>query len=375
MKELAVVPRGASDSRDAPRGTTRALGTIAIVAVLALSLGIAWLALDLVLTFFAGVLAAVFLRGVANLVHRFVGVPEGSSLLVGGLALLMFATIATRLLSHSVVAQVDDLSANLPLAVTRLRGQVESQPWGQWLLTNMPDPDLLLPQQKGIMSMTTSALSGTLGILATAAVVLFLGIYLAATPEVYRDGALRLVPRARRARAAQVMDEMAHALRWWLVGKLIAMSVIGVATTLGLLALGIAAPIALGLIAAVLTFVPNFGPFLAATPAILLGLLSGPMVALWVAFLYLSIQMVESYVVTPLVQERTVSLPPGLTIGAQVVLGVAAGLLGLALATPLVAAGLVATKRLYVEDALDDHGVGGEQPPLANSGPASSVVG
>jgi predicted PurR-regulated permease PerM len=86
----------------------------------------------------------------------------------------------------------------------------------------------------------------------------------------------------------------------------------------------------------------------------LLDLLSGPMTAVWVGLLYLGIQVVESYVVTPLIQERTVSLPPGLTIAAQVVLGVAAGVFGLALATPLVTAVLVATKRLYVEDFVGD---------------------
>jgi predicted PurR-regulated permease PerM len=185
-------------------------------------------------------------------------------------------------------------------------------------------------------------------------VILFLGHYLAADPATYRKGALRLVPMRWRARAAEVVDEMASALRWWLAGKLLSMTLIGIATSLGLLALGSPAPLALGLLAAALTFVPNFGPLIAAIPAMLLDLLSGPMTAVWVGLLYLGIQVVESYVVTPLIQERTVSLPPGLTIAAQVVLGVAAGVFGLALATPLVTAVLVATKRLYVEDFVGD---------------------
>lgn len=99
---------------------------------------------------------------------------------------------------------------------------------------------------------------------------------------------------------------------------------------------------------------PNFGPVVAAVPAVLLGLLSGPGTALWVLGLYTAIQIVESYVVTPLVQERTVSLPPGLTITAQVILGATSGVLGLALATPLLATGLVLVRRLYVEDVLGD---------------------
>lgn len=64
-------------------------------------------------------------------------------------------------------------------------------------------------------------------------------------------------------------------------------------------------------------------------------------------------QSVESYLVTPLIQQRTISLPPGLTISAQIGMGLLFGAGGVVLATPLAAAGLVAVKKLYVEDILE----------------------
>ena len=342
---------------DPPRASRPAAGplrTIATVVVLVAVLGLVWLSLDVLLLVFAATLLAVFLRAVAAPIESRTPLSRGWSLGAAVAALVaLFATAAT-MLSQRLAEQSARLAEELPRAVARATSRLAETPWGHWALTNAPDAESLVPSSRGIMPMTTTLLSGTAGVVTTIAVVLFLGLYLAAQPELYRNGAIRLLPRDRRARIAAVLDEAGGALRWWLVGKLFAMALIGVATTIGLIALGIQAPIALGFIAAVLTFVPNFGPVVAAVPAVLIGLLSGPVTALRVLGLYTAIQLIESYVVTPLVQERTVSLPPGLTITAQLILGAASGILGLALATPLLATGLVLVRRLYVEDVLGD---------------------
>jgi predicted PurR-regulated permease PerM len=130
--------------------------------------------------------------------------------------------------------------------------------------------------------------------------------------------------------------------------------VIGVLTALGLWLLGVELALTLGLLAALLTFIPNLGPVLALVPAVLLALMHSPTRALYVTLLYLAIQTVESYVLTPLVQRRTVSLSPALTITAQVALGVLLGGLGLVLATPLTILLLVLIQMLYIEDTLGD---------------------
>lgn len=129
---------------------------------------------------------------------------------------------------------------------------------------------------------------------------------------------------------------------------------IGFFTTIGLWLLDIPLALILGLIAAILTFIPNIGPILALAPAVLFGLTVSPEQALYVTLLYISIQAVESYVLTPLVQRKTIELPRALTLATQVFLGVSLGGLGVALATPLTAVGVVATKMLYVEDGLED---------------------
>jgi predicted PurR-regulated permease PerM len=115
----------------------------------------------------------------------------------------------------------------------------------------------------------------------------------------------------------------------------------------------------LGLLAGLLSFIPNIGPILSFVPAGLLAIPQGFSQVLYVGLLYIGIQTVESYVITPPMQRRMVSLPPALTISAQVILGVLFGFLGLLLATPLAAAVLVLVKMLYLEDVLGEPPDGG----------------
>ena len=124
------------------------------------------------------------------------------------------------------------------------------------------------------------------------------------------------------------------------------MALIGVLTGIGLWLLGIPLPAILGVITATLTFIPNIGPILSLVPALLLGLLQGPMTAVYVVLLYLGVPVVETYIVTPVVQKKMVLLPPVVTLIAQLLAGSVLGGLGLMLAAPLAADGSCSITRL-----------------------------
>jgi predicted PurR-regulated permease PerM len=141
------------------------------------------------------------------------------------------------------------------------------------------------------------------------------------------------------------------------------MAAIGVLTWLGLVLLGIPLAPTLALLAALLTFIPNFGPAIAMVPPTLIALMEGPERAASVVALYFAVQTVESYVLTPLLQKKTTSLPPALTLVAQVVMASLAGGLGVVVATPLTAVALVTVRHLYVEDALGDRDDADERAP------------
>jgi predicted PurR-regulated permease PerM len=206
----------------------------------------------------------------------------------------------------------------------------------------------------GLTGFVGPFLSSTASALAGIFIVTFIAIYIAIDPVTYREGTLHLVPRRRRQRVREVMQATTRVLQQWFAAQMLAMAVVGVITTIGLLILGIEGAFALGLIAAILEFVPFLGPFLAAVPAIAIALVDSPEKAVAVAILYLIIQQLESTLVTPLVMKNGLELPPILTILAQGIMGVVFGLLGVLVAVPLLAAIIVPIKMLYVQDVVGD---------------------
>ena len=196
--------------------------------------------------------------------------------------------------------------------------------------------------------------SSTLSVLADGYLILFISAFMMAQPTPYRQGIILLVPKAHRDRARQVLDQLGSTLFRWLLGELFSMVVVAILTGLGLWLLGMPLALTLALFAGLFSFIPNFGPLIGLAPALLLAFTQGPSMALYVVILYLGVQLVESNLITPLVQRRMVELPPALVIVSQVLMGVFTGGLGLMLATPIVAMLLVLVKMLYIHDVLDD---------------------
>jgi len=248
---------------------------------------------------------------------------------------------------------VRELRAALPAAIQRLQLELNRFAWLETLLDSAPPTDSLIAQP-GVAGKVTGAVSGTLAALANIALVLVIALYLAADPRPYVEGTVRLFPMAQRDRAREVLHTMGDTLRWWLIGKALSMVIVGVAVFIGLVALGVPLAAALALIAALLDFIPNIGPLLAFIPAALFALLDGPTQVLYVAVLYGAIQTIESYLLTPLIERRTVQVPPALALTTLVAAALLFGWLGLLLAAPATAALLVLVQMVYLEDTLGE---------------------
>jgi len=208
----------------------------------------------------------------------------------------------------------------------------------------------------------------TLAAVAGLLLVIFLSIYIATDPELYRRGLLALLPARRRGLASRVMDRIAEVLRKWLVTQLIAMAVIGGVSTIALLILRVKAAFALGLLAGLFEFIPTVGPILSAVPAVAMGFLDSPEKALLVAVVYIGIQFLENHILIPLLMKGGMDLPPALTVIAQALLALVFGFLGLMVAVPMLATVMVVVQMLYVEERAntpaDDDGGRRHDPDL-----------
>jgi predicted PurR-regulated permease PerM len=209
-----------------------------------------------------------------------------------------------------------------------------------------------------------------MGAVGNVAIVVLLAIYLASEPRFYSEGFVRLFPIPRRQRVTEILHQVYETLRWWLIGKFGSMLFIGFLTWIGLSILGVPIALTLALLAGLLSFIPNFGPIISAVPALLIAFVDSPITAVYVLILYIGVQIIESNVVTPLIERETVELPPALTVVFQLGLGTLVGGLGLVLATPLLAMIVVVVQLAYLQDILGDRGEG-----LAEIEPALETAG
>jgi predicted PurR-regulated permease PerM len=197
-------------------------------------------------------------------------------------------------------------------------------------------------------------LSSTVEVVTGLLIIIFLSIYIAVDPGMYRRGILLLLPPRRRKRGGEVLAAIAVVLRKWLVTQLIAMVTLGAVTTVALLILRVKAAFALGLLSGLFEFIPTVGPIISSLPAIAMGFLDSPEKALYVMIIYIGVHFMESHLLIPLLMKGGIDLPPALTIVTQALMALLFGLLGLMCAVPLLAASVVAVKMLYVEGDVPD---------------------
>ena len=328
--------------------TLAILGTVAVVLV-ALKLSY------FLLLAFAGVLLAVLLRNLSRVIAGHTPLPAGAALAVvvlgiAGLIGLLFTLAGTRLTGE--LMQVAD---RVPEVWRNLKDYLSASAWGEYLLQAVPDNGV--PSRWSITGVLGPTVSTAVGVAVNVGVVVAVGIFLAADPKLYRRGLLHLVPKRGRARAREVLDTLGDGLWHWLMGQAVDMAAVAVATGFGLWLIGVPTPVTLGLIAGFTNFIPYVGPFIGGLPAVLMALSQSPTAALYTALLFLVVQQVEGHVLMPMIQKRTTSIPPALTILMILAAGSVFGFVGMVLATPLLVVVLILVQMLYVEEMLEDHDI------------------
>jgi len=306
------------------------------------------------LVVFSAILFAVVLDGLTGLICRYTRLSRGVALALS----IAVIVVALGALFWSSGVRAANQAPALRRALQEAMGQL-----GHLLHRLGVSPEVLSAQAAGkgmIQSAITGLLTSQASITQTVSfagdqmVILVAGIYFAVNPEVYTETVIKLFPPARRARLREVRAVLANALHRWVAGRFAAMLAVGVVVTVGLLLLNVRLALILGFIAGAFTFLPYLGTVISVVPAALIGLLNGAPTALYVIILFFGAHLLEGYVLTPLIQQETVHLPPSWLIVAQLFGLLLAGILGMALATPLVVVITILVQMLYVQDVLGD---------------------
>ena len=303
---------------------------------------------------FAAILLAVLFCGMADWLTDKLHLKRGLALLLA--VLFFFGTIVAAfwLIAPTVSRQVQEMKQTIPEAVSQVENWLSQYGWGQKLINKVPnDISQVLPKQDALLSNLSGAFSSTLSFLADFAIVIITALFLASSPKLYTVGLTKLSPVRSRSRIMEVLGKCYSTLKSWLVAMLSAMAIIGVSTAIGYSLIGLPLAFALALIAFSLAFIPNIGPWIAGVPAVLVGLTVSPQMALYVLLVYGGVQLVETYLITPIIFQKTVDLPPALLLFFQVLLGILQGALGLLLAAPILAVLMVLVNELYIKDVLE----------------------
>ncbi len=292
------------------------------------------------------VLIAIVLHVPARWLSRWIPFRVAFALVI----LVFLASLGGLLLAMipQLLRQVTMLATELPAALDSATEWVKQKTGGP------PDPTVSrkITEQAAqfagrFVPMAFNAISTALGSVA----LVMLAIFLAAEPRLYRDLLLGLIPAHNRASWERIYDEAGENLRAWVIGKALTMAAVGLVTWVGLTLLDVPGALALACFAALMEFIPNIGPTIAAAPAVVAAFSISPRTALYVAIFYFLLQQVQNAITVPLVERKAVNIPPAALLVWQLMLTIGFGILALFVATPLLAVLVVAVRILWVEPA------------------------
>ncbi len=326
-----------------------AVASLAIAVLAALAF-----ALEVVLLIFTGVVVGVFLAQASINLSRWLRVPRWIALAgiigVGAVAGFFFAVQIVPQVAEQLQLLVERLPEFLQGAWRRIENSWFGADAVQAIEDSVADAardpggSPLLQQGAGLVRQVAGIFSSTLGALTGILVVLIIALYIGAEPSLYRNGILALVPPDNREDADELLDRLGRVLAWWFAGQTLSMLALGSLMTAGLSLLGVPFALVFGIFTALMTFIPNLGPVIAAIPVLLVALTQGIDVMLYATILVIAVQNVEGLVLTPLVHRRFIALPPALVLGALLILGTLAGFIGVLVAMPLTAVALTVTR-------------------------------
>lgn len=311
-----------------------------------------WQLSGVLLVAFGAVIVAVLLRGIADPIADRTPLGEGAAVAVAGLAVVASITAVVWLFGAAIADQTRLLVASLPASTTEFRSMVAGWPFGDQIM--QLDGAGLMSGAGGVVGRISGYALSTVSVATSLLLTIIAGVFLAASPRTYRDGLIMLFPPARRAALTEAANTTGRALKAWLTGQLVDMVVVGVMTGIGVALIGLPSPLALGLIAGLLAFVPIVGAIAGAIPGLLLAAQGGWELMAWTLLVYVIVQQIEGNLIYPFIQKRAVELPPVLTMFGILAFGALFGLPGVLVATPLIVVVFVNVRLLYLRKTLGE---------------------
>jgi predicted PurR-regulated permease PerM len=317
---------------------TLVIGGVALAVYLSQSL----------LVILGGVILAAMIDGGARLLGRYLHIGRTWRVAIVLLATLTFFIWLAMFAGQQISRQAAEFPALVTAQINELIGWLR----GNGLAVEAVELQSVFRNLASGVGTITRAIGGILGGFTTGFLILILGIFIAIEPDIYERGVEWMLPKHLRENFRITGARMGRTLRHLLAGRLVGMLIEGVFTwamlAYGGLVIGVGTvPMAalLGLLTGLLAFIPNIGAVISGLLMVLVGFSGGTDMGIYTIFVYFFVQTIDGYLLVPMIAKKTVDLAPALVLAAQLILGVLFGILGLALADPLLAMAKVALER------------------------------
>lgn len=288
------------------------------------------------------------LDGGARLLGRVLPIGRGWRLAIVVLALFLFLGWTVWLTGSQLSAQATAMREIIESQIARITAFATAQ----GITAADADLQAIAREVWNSLGKVTAAVSTAVGAITSLVMMIVLSIFIAVEPRLYERGVAWMLPMTQRSRFYKTADRMAWTMRRLMAGRLIGMAVEGVGTWFLLMAGGVPMAALLGVLTGILAFLPNIGAIISGVLIILVGFSAGIDVGLYAMGVYLVVQIVDGYLIVPVVAKRAVDLAPALVLGAQILFGALFGILGLFLADPI-----VAMIKVYLEQRSERDGV------------------
>jgi predicted PurR-regulated permease PerM len=286
-----------------------------------------------ILVIMGALVLTTMMDGGTRLLGRLLPIGRGWRLLIVLLAAVAFMAYTFYLTGSSLAAQAQAMRSIVEVQVNRIGG------WMQQLGITATPEDFkgMASQAMNSLGRVTAAVGTVVGAVTTGVMMLVLSIFIAIEPKLYERGVAWMLPMGKRANFYRIADKMGWTLRRLMFGRLIGMTVEGVGVWLLLWAGGVPMAALLGILTGLFAFLPNIGSIVSGVLIILVGFSQDMNTGLYAFGVYLAVQIVDGYLIVPMVAKRATDLAPALVLAAQILFGALFGIMGLFLADPIVA--------------------------------------
>ena len=342
------------------------------ISALAISVLILWSLKEIFILFFASIIIAMALCTITGKIRDFFRVPRWLSLIITIFSILLISSISIVIIIPQFTSEFQELITQIPSAISKL--------WELLIniflnfteiiykdtIPNLSDNTLLtnklsmIPDGPTLASGVTDSITKLVSLVSNVGIgilqlffIISVSLMITLQPNSYREVAILLIPSFYRRRARTILLICGNALSSWMAGVLLSSICVAILASIGLYLLGIKLVIANALIAGILNIIPNVGPTISTIFPLSVALLDTPWKSLAVLGLYIVIQNIESYVITPSIMHKQVKLLPGLTLTAQFIFTILFGPLGLLLAIPMAVVIQVFVKEIIIHDLLE----------------------